>query len=511
MKRFLFLIAVVFALCGCESWSNKNHLTIALMPWGTTYYSNCNFEAQADLIKKNLRSNQQYYLSYAAPENRDAANLVLKKLAYANLWLEHSGVYNLEKIEECSKKTSDDTFRNELLLKFKKDSQKGFLEELFNTPNQDLAYELAIITDETVFCANLQLNLKDALAKYPKTEEFKEFDNILKTSEILDLTLTDLVDTADGNWGVLINAPQHNTEATYEFSVSIPDKTNKLYEAIGKRIIDYQLGQVAEGNPNKLILRPFGKYNPIVVKKDGYVWLYSSEKAIGDIVKNVKENEYAAKLQKLQVPEEVKGNGFIYFNKVFCDLVYEFVGSEFLAPDTDMEGLTIIRNQGKSYLLTQYADVDWNYFYGNELTLLFGDLLNEWIVPQLQLQSAETQIKKDCDDCVKFLKNCYLQSLLPAKNSNGGKFPTAEVLSGKYDSNLYCYIAANFKGDQSKLPLLFDRKNNHGNFINVLFADGSVRTFELENVASAKRVLSYLHSIYRYDAQIFAELLKQAK
>ena len=514
MKKYLGLISAVLVLCGCESLYDKHNLTVAIAPWGNSYYSYNNMEIQTAMVRNNLATRQQQYVHSNAKSADKVDQLILKKLTFASLLLEHSGFYNLEKIEECSTRLSSNSYRNELLFEFDKDSEKGFIEALCDAPNQKLTDELSIITDNTLFCCNLQVKLKDFLAKYPKTNEYKNFNNILKNKNILNFTLEQLAESSDGNWGVLFNSVPNGKEYDIEFSISIPDANNTLFPAICERIINYKLGEMSADNPNKLYVNGFWEtLKPLVIRKNGYIVIYSSEQAIENIVKNVKPGEYSDTLQDLNVPKKVVGNGFVYWSPTFFYWALGEIASKptLLLPGQEFESLSIIRNQNRSFLITQYANIDLNDLHANSIVSILSSVLEKMINPEITAIVAGEQSANLAEKCKTELQELYNNKILPFMNANNGKLPTEEELGENFNSDLWCYINLDINGDSKTLPLIFDRQNNHGNQINVLFRDGSIITFEIENVSSAKKVVSFLHSTYRYDANIFAELLKTVK
>jgi hypothetical protein len=501
-------------LCGCESLYDKHNLTVALTPWGNSYYSYSNMATQTAMIRNNLATRQQQYVHSNMKSGNKVDQLILKKLTFVNLLLEHSGFYNLEKFEECSTRLGEDSFRNELLFEFDEDSEKGFLEVLFDVPNQKLTDELSLITDNTLFCCNLQVKLKDFLAKYPKTNEYKDFNNILKNKNIINFTLEQLSESSDGNWGVLLNSIPGKEGYEFEFSISIPDTNDTLFPAICERIINHKLGELVADNPNKLLVTGFFEtLQPLVLRKNGYIVIYSSEQAIENIVKNVKPGEYSKTLQELNVPKKVVGNGFVYWKPTFFYWALDEISPSpnLLLQGQNFECLNIIRNQNRSFLITQYANIDLNDLHANSIIGVLSSGLEKMINPEIK---AIIEVQKSADKlekCKKELQELYKNKILPFMSTNNGKLPEQEQLGDTFSNDKWCYIKLEVKGDDKTIPLIFDRQSNHGNKINVLFRDGNIVTFEIDNVSSAKKVVSYLHSIYRYDAHLFAELLKAVK
>ena len=75
----------------------------------------------------------------------------------------------------------------------------------------------------------------------------------------------------------------------------------------------------------------------------------------------------------------------------------------------------------------------------------------------------------------------------------------------------FYYWGENCNSKSAKLPLLTDRGGIHPKKLHVLFCDGSVREFELENVRSARRIAGFLHTVFNYDSSTFNMLIKQAE
>ena len=85
---------------------------------------------------------------------------------------------------------------------------------------------------------------------------------------------------------------------------------------------------------------------------------------------------------------------------------------------------------------------------------------------------------------------------------------SAELLD--FNSCSYIYLGAWGKQRHAKLPVVIDRPGNHPDSLHVLFNDGSVEFFKLENCVNIKRVAGFLHTKYNYSEEDFGELIKRA-
>ena len=85
---------------------------------------------------------------------------------------------------------------------------------------------------------------------------------------------------------------------------------------------------------------------------------------------------------------------------------------------------------------------------------------------------------------------------------------SAELLD--FNSCSYIYMGAWGKGGHAKLPVVIDRPGNHPDSLHVLFNDGSIEFFKLENCINVKRIAGFLHTKYNYSEDDFRELIKRS-
>ena len=92
-----------------------------------------------------------------------------------------------------------------------------------------------------------------------------------------------------------------------------------------------------------------------------------------------------------------------------------------------------------------------------------------------------------------------------------GKYPAELPADLKCGNARYVYFAPFSAQPSAKLPLVTDpvKGRDHPKTVNVLFVDGTIRTFELE-AGSVKRLCSFLYTIYRYDEKEFIRLIERA-
>lgn len=525
IMKYLCMLLMATLLMSCTYLSETHHLAIDLRSSNSTFYAKSNQKEVMDIAKNSLNSLQGKYTNLASDESN---KLMLNKIAYLNLLCNYSGLYTVESFESISTKLGENSYKNELLIKYGKSLDKGFLRQLFDIPNKNIAEEVVVITDSTLFACDLQLNLVAALALFPKDNlEFKNFNDKFKSREFVGMSIEEFAATTNGNWGILINyvnfnqaeQQQYKTAGAIEFLFSIPDNDGKLFPLICEKIINNNLGELTNDSPSTLRVRPLSStIAPIIISRDNYVLIYSSEMAISNIIQNAREDEYADKINKLNVPAKIEGNGFVYVAPQILPYIstlspkFKSVSSSLNNGIFAIESLTILKNQTSSTLITQYSNFDFNQISTINSVIFPLALFEEQLKQQAQKLKVEKQNIALQQDCADKLKDIYKNYFLIYAQKHDGAYPSlAAFQESKQDcptANKYYYIESFSQKSDKNIPILFDLPKNHGDVVNILFADGRVESFTIENFNSPKKVISYLHTVYHYEPQIFAQLLK---
>ena len=94
---------------------------------------------------------------------------------------------------------------------------------------------------------------------------------------------------------------------------------------------------------------------------------------------------------------------------------------------------------------------------------------------------------------------------------HNGEFPPDSVLKSRCGNGEYVYFGPFPKKPSAKYPLVVDPPvgNAHPGVFNVLFADGTIGSFEF-SADNLKRLCSFLHTVYRYDEQELVRLIERA-
>jgi hypothetical protein len=61
------------------------------------------------------------------------------------------------------------------------------------------------------------------------------------------------------------------------------------------------------------------------------------------------------------------------------------------------------------------------------------------------------------------------------------------------------------------MPLVLDAPGRHRDSFCVLYADGTVKRYKLENPGSCRRMISFLYTVHRWEVKRFQHLMQQAQ
>lgn len=460
----------------------------------------------------------------------------------------NSGIAGIEEIECESYRITENeksSFRTDTVIEFDGKTE-GFLQGLLKklpehkiqkVENEDEYSDLHVITDDTLLAFDLPLNFVEAFKALPKDFSLrKKIDKF--TAEYLRMGSDEFIDRITGEWGgvVYINRPENGKgEFTIDFIFIIPDVEQKFYKTLCEELV---MRRRAIHKKDMLNVRLLTKYPEMVfIPMENMMMISSSPAALvkfGDIAE---KKSICRKIKDINVPEDIKYDAFIYRNKEFAaaansiffdkshplKFMTDFCGSDvFTAFEVDDDELEI-----KSYsdismvqmLLIPYTSglmlhAD-NFIYRRGRDAFVADRL--------------ANMNRRCIDDLKR----YAEILKQYAQKNKGSYPAGvnepglkilaefggispEEFASKEDKKTipfgrFYYWGENCGSKSSVLPLLSDRGGIHKDKIHILFCDGSIREFELKNVRSARRIASFLHTVFNYDSATFDMLMKQAE
>ncbi|MDD3154730.1 MAG: hypothetical protein PHS41_07675 [Victivallaceae bacterium] len=353
-----------------------------------------------------------------------------------------------------------------------------------------------------------------------------------------------LAESMTGEYSFMV-LPSGPEETELNIVVVIPDTQGVLFQLLADSVMLRRGGAGIQGNridiPHQ---ESFPSWlTPVILGGDGNLTIYSSAKTIellaADYQKLTSSEKFSARAALL--PD--KGCAAWYSTERFVKLVsqLECVGVsgvvDSLAGLFASDTLAVVRQESFGWTFDCIAGWEFNeldFAAGSALPLA---ILGKNLMPMIHREAeakAEMENRKLCGEQLAKLG----VALRAYAEKHHGAYPTPDGPEGleklaagapairalfqcpavgepkneeEADEVDYAYFGG-WKTDYDKnLPVLIDFAENHRDFFQVLFADGSVRGFELEKPAGIKRIISFLHTQYQYDAETFADLIHRAE
>ena len=465
--------------------------------------------------------------------------------------LKLSGVRDIEEISGKSVKVSNDTgdfyFRNTAEIEYDEKST-GFLaallkklppEKVVKDTVNDGMNDLHFITDDTVCAFSLPLNFEEAAKTLAADSAlYSRLDAWIK--DFSGMTLTEFATCVTGEWGGLINFKKmpgrRNNDNLFEFMLIIPDLDKKIFSKIGEYL---SVRKMAQFKDNILHVR-MAKYNDIMIMPvDNYMVVVSSADFFRRIDEHSKQKKICSKIKKLEIPADFDRdcNSYFYRGRDFISLLNTIFVSRslpfgFMTGFTGNDSFSMFYADSGEIEIKQYSTaamtdiavlpyrIDMMVHYDN---MIFRNGRREYFRKLEEIQSRK---------CLEDMK-LIAEKLRLYAEKNGGRYPdglnqnglqklidfagldrklfsAADGRSGELPFKRFYYWGGNAGSSGGNMVLLSDRGGIHQKHIHVLFCDGSIREFELENVRSAQRIAGFLHSMFHYEQAVFKKLMKQA-
>ena len=460
----------------------------------------------------------------------------------------NSGLAGIEAIDsEAYRITERDksSFLTESVLEFDSET-KGFLQGLLKklpehkipeVENEDDFSDLHIITDDTLLAFDLPLNFIEAFKALP--EDFSLRKKIGKfTGEYLKMSDSEFIDRITGEWGgvIYINRPENKkNEFSIDFIFIIPDPEQKFYKTLCEELV---LRRCAIYKKDMLNVRILAKHPELTLMPlENLMMICSSPAAVVKFGEIAEKKSICRKIKDINVPENIEYDAFFYRNREFAAVVNSifFAKSYPLKFMTDFCGSDIFSAfeiADDALEIKSYSDISpvqillMPYTSGIMLhadNFIYRRGRDAFVTDRLE------NLSRRCTDDLKR----YAELLKKYAEKNNGSYPAG--LNGKGLKILaefggisldefalkegektipfgrFYYWGENCRSKSPVLPLLTDRGGIHKNKIHVLFCDGTIREFELKNVRSARRIASFLHTVFGYDSAAFNMLIRQAE
>ena len=427
-------------------------------------------------------------------------------------------------------------------------SPRGFLWNLFGETNHPLSEDLAALPADTMLAIDLQV---DPGAFWRALESTDKSATLLKTlsNRFLQMPPEQLLAGLSGEWGFLLAAdPEFNLdrfEGMY-FVLTLPDADRLLFDKLAV-LAQLVPGSAADGDT--VLLGPIKEVNenfrPILTWTDGRLTLFSGKNALDRFSDNSPRLSATPEFARLCEGLPKEGSGYLYVGRSYSGILREIIAQLTAGVELDLtefqpESLTIFRNEKGGKLAIGRSNWDFNQYEFAQLATLPALLAlygaSEWFEGQRnEMDQARWQ-----EQCLAGLEQIG-KALFAYADAHDGTFPAGSGIAGfaellkagllkpdalicpasgdeaaaspeefTIDNSSYLYFDGFSRRSPPKLPLVIDWPLNHENLVNVLLVDGTIETLQLEGAENCRRVVSYLHTIHRYEEADFRNLMKKA-
>ncbi len=432
-------------------------------------------------------------------------------------------------------------FRNRMFF-YRGAGTDGTLWRLFGDKNRDLAPDLAAIPADALLAADFSF--------YPlEVAELAVKLNSAANGALGDTKLDEIrpvLEGLGGEWGVLL-FPLPPTEPSQlpgvGFVLMAPDRDNRLFNMLAELTGNKNKDEINLGFAAAKL-----KEVPVLVKLENMLVLYSSRRAAERYAEERPRLVDLPEYKELAAGLPTSGSGFLYSSAGLGGFLARQLadGSPAQLP-LELPNQLYMMNVGP-HGIGVTGNSSWDLptyeFAGSLLPLAIAG------VARSRELAADTEAERkvrterrnrEFENCIKQLEKIDRALRLYAE-SHQGKFPVENDVEGLRTllkdgkitpADLICPAAAGdepaenaekFSADNTSylyfgglslesapmLPLVVDWPLNHDNRFNVLFVNGQIKSFELENLKSCRRLVSFLHSEYKYSEADFRRLLDLA-
>lgn len=395
---------------------------------------------------------------------------------------------------------------------------------------EDRLARIGELPADTVSAADFGVDFAPALRRLEDSgagEVLKAPNNML-----MGMSPRELLLSLSGDWSIAFTAPRAGKDgsknADHGIFISLPDRDGLLFRRAAAGIS--MLAPEAKRDGDTVYLPEHGGMAPVVKAGKGRISFYSSPELMAGKRQGpgtLREQPFFRKAIEL-LPKEVHG-AFYFSEREFRQQLRPGGGPASIAfPNDGEHNIGVWKNRDGLVGAYSISDAPMQTLVLHDLALtplsfVAERMLNAPARPQKANRTEKrvrTQPKREPEThrCRKQLSSLW-RELEKYRAEHGGLpegFGAAALKKALPETPgcggcAYVYFGSFGEKSSPKLPLAADAPSGgaHRGAVNVLLADGSVETVELEN-PSMKRLCSYLHTVYRYDEKEFVQLIGRA-
>ena len=545
------------AAAGCRSQDEASFDAVAShLDRGGSYYLIKNNEPLFREAETFFKKFQKTLLDAGSSEKFDSEQLMIAS-SVVELAVRLSGITECRWSGTSSLRIPDaleTTFRNRTFYLLP-ERPRGVFWTVPGRENRPLFRELTCLPADTLLAGDFVLDL-EPLGEMLEKSSFGGEKVDMSCRMLFKTGIRELCAGISGEWGFAV-FPQKSSGMYNDFVLTFPDRGQHLFRRISEFVRNLPSARI-DGSEISLRFRP-GKAPVLCTGADDRITIYSSAAAREHFCSS--DGGLAKQPDFRRLSDGLPGEGVAVFYSAgtlpetkTIALPRRFGGLQIDPADFDRPRLVVVRRESNGLSVTSNSGFDIpttgiiSVFIAPALLLA-----SHWdelapLLPRSGVLSAERKAEKsepqrqedgsvagcgaqltriagalkayaekhgdvpagtDISGLRKLLADGKIKPAdLVCPGSEEVAAPSAEQLD--FSSCSYIYFGAWKKNGNPKLPLLVDRPENHSDRFHVVFRDGGVAPFKLENCRSIRRMAGFLHTKFSYSEEDFSELISRA-
>lgn len=411
--------------------------------------------------------------------------------------------------------------------------------------NRDLAPVFSAIPADALLAADFELYPDQLIGIFREIE--KDFARPGQPS-VLTKEVEDIIRAVSGNFGVLIaeRGQGETNKLPVSVMLAIPDRDGKIFNLIATVTGQSKVEPKGNGELKIPAINDELMVSPVIYYSDNMTTIYSSEVFAANyaVAESITANPEFARLTR-DMPE--KGLGVLYTGPGIGRKIAELTDDlGFKLPIEIPAQLLIWEKVSNGIVATQNSAWDINHWQAlanvlpaaammvQPLAMLInladdgGECPAEVAPPDTaavleQLKAIDVSLREyaighdgkfpagdDIAGLRELLKATSLESGMLISPAAGGDELSVEADNLTYDNCSFIYFGGSAVASTPNLPLLVDWPFNQKDCFSVLFVNGEVATFQVENLNSCRRLVSFLQSKFKYSESELNRLLATA-
>lgn len=527
----------------------KWHCDIIVAALAAALFAGCAAPDPGDRLRSELQSGGEFYLSVSAAPLRDhlARNFYAVERGVAESELpgretkqsvlallraagSFAGIREIAAFGASSVREADGAFSNRAAV-VSGGAADGWIWKIAGASEPRLA-RLGELPAETVFAVDFGIELKPVVDELSAGEFGSSMNK--KREELFMMSPAELLNALSGDWRITIAAPENcawDDVEKYDLHISLPDRGGALASRLSALLPVLMPG--ARRNENTIYLPESAGGASVLVLEKERILFFSSRRCFerfgGTGTKDSAPGKKLADTPRFaaacgRLP--ASSHGAYFFDTSHLNRDLRLGGEKGMVLKLDSDNSFAVGSwraergmvASREIASAEFTVKTFELLAETPLLMLADSLLRPEEKPAPRQPSPNAEKKPsprgnrraEVAACESRLKKIH-GALADYAAKHNGEFPPDSVLKSRCGNGEYVYFGPFPKKPSAKYPLVVDPPvgNAHPGVFNVLFADGTIGSFEF-SADNLKRLCSFLHTVYRYDEQELVRLIERA-